>query len=256
MMTQTHSDLVNAQFGGQAAAYVTSIVHATGADLEQLAGMIDGMAQPVRALDLGCGGGHASFALAPHVAQVVAYDLSVEMLAAVTATAADRNLRNILTRQGVAETLPFPDSSYDFVTSRYSAHHWRDLVGGLREARRVLKNTGRAAFIDVVAPAKALFSTHLQTIELLRDPSHVRNYAVSEWRQALREAGFTPGQETMRRLRLDFDSWVTRMQTPDLHIQAIKALQACMPTEVADYLELEADGSFTIDAMTIEATPA
>jgi ubiquinone/menaquinone biosynthesis C-methylase UbiE len=255
MTTQRHSDLVNAQFGEQAAAYVTSIVHATGEDLQQLADMIDGMTQPVRALDLGCGGGHVSFALAPHVTQVVAYDLSVDMLAAVAATAADRNLPNILTRQGVAESLPFPDGSFDFVTSRYSAHHWRDFVGGLREARRVLKNTGRAAFVDVVAPDTALFSTHLQTIELLRDTSHVRNYAVSEWRQGLREAGFEPGRETMRRLRLDFDSWVTRMRTPALHVAAIRALQAGMPTEVADYLELEADGSFTIDTMTIEAAP-
>jgi SAM-dependent methyltransferase len=246
---------VNAQFGQQAAAYVTSIVHATGEDLDQLAGMVEGMAPPVRALDLGCGGGHASFALAPHVAQIVAYDLSVDMLAAVAATAADRGLRNILTRQGTAEKLPFPDGGTDFVTSRYSAHHWRDFAAGLKEARRVLKNTGRAAFIDVVAPESALFSTHLQTIELLRDPSHVRNYAVSEWRQALRDAGFTPGLETMRRLRLDFGSWVARMRTPELHIRAIKALQACMPHEVADYLELEADGSFTIDTMTIEAAP-
>ncbi|MBV8123047.1 MAG: class I SAM-dependent methyltransferase, partial [Paucibacter sp.] len=33
-------------------------------------------------LDLGCGGGHVSFAMAPHVGRLTAFDLSDEMLAA------------------------------------------------------------------------------------------------------------------------------------------------------------------------------
>ena len=32
--------------------------------------------------------------------------------------------------------------------------------------------------------------TFLQTIELLRDPSHVRDYRISEWRDMLAAAGF------------------------------------------------------------------
>ena len=43
------------------------------------------------------------------------------------------------------------------------------------------------------------------------------------------------------------------MRTPDLLVGAIRALQAAMPREVTDYLELEPDGSFTIDTLTIEA---
>ena len=54
-------------------------------------------------------------------------------------------------------------------------------------------------------------------------------------------------------VNLEFQSWITRMRTPDLLAGAIRALQAVMPREVADYLELEPDGSFTIDTLTIEA---
>ena len=43
------------------------------------------------------------------------------------------------------------------------------------------------------------------------------------------------------------------MRTPELLVSAIRALQAAMPREVTDYLELESDGSFTIDTLTIEA---
>jgi SAM-dependent methyltransferase len=252
MTTQNHANLVTAQFGPQAAAYVASAVHATGADLEQLATLAE-KAAPARVLDLGCGGGHVSFHIAPHASQVVAYDMSVDMLNAVSHMAADKGLRNIVTRQGVAETLPFPDKSFDMVASRFTAHHWQDFAAGLREARRVLKDNGLAVFIDTTAPDSPLCDTHFQSIELLRDMSHVRNYTRSAWLEALRAAGFTVGIVTPRRLRLDFDSWVTRMRTPALHVQAIRSLQTGMPREVADYLELEADGSFTIDSLTIEA---
>jgi SAM-dependent methyltransferase len=253
MTTQDHANLVNAQFGPRAAAYVASAVHASGADLEQLAAFAARGAVNARALDLGCGGGHAAFHVAPHVGQMVAYDMSVDMLNAVSRTAADKGIDNIATRQGVAETLPFPNRSFDLIVSRFSAHHWNDLSAGLAETRRVLKDDGRAAFIDVVAPPSPLCDTHLQTIELLRDMSHVRNYSAATWLAALEDAGFVTGVKTARRLRLEFTSWVTRMRTPDLYIGAIRGLQANMPREVTDYLELEPDGSFTIDTLTIEA---
>jgi SAM-dependent methyltransferase len=253
MNMQDHSRLVTAQFGPRAAAYVTSQVHATGADLKQLAELAKAGPPNARALDLGCGGGHASFHVAPHVGQMVAYDMSVDMLNAVSHAAADKGLDNIVTRQGVAEALPFPDGSFDLVVSRFSAHHWNDLEAGLAEARRVLKENGRAVFIDVVAPPSPLCDTHLQTIELLRDMSHVRNYSAAAWLSALTDAGFVTGTKTARRLRLDFASWVARMRTPDLNVAAIRALQENMPSEVTDYLELEDDGSFSIDTLTIEA---
>jgi SAM-dependent methyltransferase len=253
MNGQNHRAQVTEQFGPRAAAYVESAVHARGADLDQLAELAQGMPAATKALDLGCGGGHAAFHVAPHVGQVVAYDMSVEMLNAVARAAADRGLANIVTRQGVAEKLPFPDASFDLVVSRFSAHHWNDLGAGLREARRVLKDGGQAVFIDAVAAPSPLCDTHFQAIELLRDTSHVRDYAPAEWLDALCKAGFDAGITVPRRLRLEFQSWITRMRTPDLLAGAIRALQAAMPREVTDYLELEPDGSFTIDTLTIEA---
>ena len=62
-----------------------------------------------------------------------------EMLEVVAQSASERGLRNIKTQQGVAESLPFADGSFDYIFSRYSAHHWHDLDAGLREVTRVLK---------------------------------------------------------------------------------------------------------------------
>ncbi len=254
MAGKTQEALVTDQFGPQAKAYVTSAVHAVGADLDQVEALVRGQGH-ARVLDLGCGGGHVSYRAAPHVREVVAYDLSREMLAAVSATAAERGLANIMTQEGAAEAIPFPAASFDLVLSRYTAHHWHDFVQGLREARRVLKSGGRAVFMDVVTPGAPLLDTFLQSVELLRDPSHVRNYTQVEWKQALHTAGFRPGDVTLRRLPLEFDSWVKRMRTPEIHVQAIRSLQARMSSEVTAHFDIQPDGSFTLDTMTMEAAP-
>src|SRR5690348_9251200 len=124
MTEKTLEALVDQQFGAQAAAYLNSAVHAQGPDLEALAALVAGR-DGARVLDLGCGGGHVSFAVAKQVREVVAYDLSSDMLAVVAAAARERGLANVSTQQGVAEKLPFAVASFDYVFSRYSAHHWR-----------------------------------------------------------------------------------------------------------------------------------
>jgi SAM-dependent methyltransferase len=253
MADKTLEALVNTQFGAQAGAYLTSAVHGQGPDLEALATLVAGKSD-VRVLDLGCGGGHVSFAVAKHVREVVAYDLSTEMLAVVAKAARDRGLGNLSTQQGVAEKLPFADASFDYVFSRWSAHHWRDLDLGVREAARVLKPGGTAVFIDTVAPGQPLLDTFLQTVELLRDPSHVRDYSRAEWLATIGRAGLNAGEASERRVRLDMKSWLERMRTPPVQGDAIRALEAVMSESVTRHFAVEADGSFTIDTLTVAAT--
>ncbi|MBV8470038.1 MAG: methyltransferase domain-containing protein [Burkholderiaceae bacterium] len=73
--------LVDKQFGQVAQAYLSSSTHAQGRDLEDLAALACTLPYG-DVLDLGCGGGHVSFAMAPHVGRLTAFDLSDEMLAA------------------------------------------------------------------------------------------------------------------------------------------------------------------------------
>jgi 2-polyprenyl-3-methyl-5-hydroxy-6-metoxy-1,4-benzoquinol methylase len=85
-MNRAHEQLVDAQFGPRAKAYVESAVHARGPDLEALESVVSGV-RPARALDLGTGGGHVAYLMARHAGAVTASDLSREMLAAVAAAA-------------------------------------------------------------------------------------------------------------------------------------------------------------------------
>jgi len=251
--SRTHEALVDRQFGARATAYLSSAVHAQGPDLDALVALVDGRSE-ARVLDLGCGAGHVSFRVAPRVRDVVAYDLSAEMLGVVARAAAERGFANVATQQGVAESLPFADASFDVVLSRYSAHHWRDFEAGLRETARVLKPGGLAGFLDAVSPGRPLLDTFLQAVELLRDPSHVRDYSRAEWEAALVRAGLTPVSIAAHRVRLDFATWIERMRTPKVQADAIRALQAAMSESVTRHFEIAPDGSFTLDLALFHAS--
>jgi len=254
-MTRAHETVVDAQFGPRAQEYVESAVHARGPDLDALRTIIEAAA-PSRALDVGTGGGHVAYLMAAYAQSVTATDLSSEMLAVVSRTAAERGLSNIETVQAPVEQLPFSDGHFDLLACRFSAHHWRDLDGGLRQARRVLRPGASAVFVDAYSPGRAMLDTHLQAVELLRDPSHVRDYTTAEWTSALWRAGFDVTAHRTWRLRLDFASWTARMRTPQPHIHAIRALQAAASAETQAYFAIEEDGSFLLDVHLIETRAA
>jgi ubiquinone/menaquinone biosynthesis C-methylase UbiE len=74
-------ELSQDRFGKYAASYVASRNHAGGPDLERLA-QLAGHHPGWVALDIATGGGHTALAVAPHVARVVATDITEPMLAA------------------------------------------------------------------------------------------------------------------------------------------------------------------------------
>jgi ubiquinone/menaquinone biosynthesis C-methylase UbiE len=250
-----HAESVERSFGPRASAYLSSAVHAQGEDLAALRSLVASTPAP-RVLDLGCGAGHVSFAVAPAAAEVTACDLTSSMLETVQAAARERGFANIHTQQASAEQLPFADASFDWVLSRYSAHHWRNVPRALAEVRRVLRPGGRVCFIDVVGSADPLFDTHLQAVELLRDPSHVRNYSPQEWLTLFAAAGLPASVTHEWRLPLEFASWVARIGTPEPRIDAIRTLWAAAPAEVREHYALEPDGSFQLEVARIDAIPA
>jgi ubiquinone/menaquinone biosynthesis C-methylase UbiE len=252
-----HQGKVEQQFGAQAQAYLGSTVHAQGADLQQLAALAAAQAEGrARILDLGCGAGHASFAVAPHAASVTAYDLSADMLGVVAEAARVRGLDTIRTRQGPAERLPFADAEFDLVISRYSAHHWSDPAAALAEAARVLHPDGILCIIDVVGPEgphTALLDTHLQAVELLRDVSHVRDYAPREWLTMLHNAGLTAEETRRWRIDIEFASWLARMRTPAALESALRQLWAGAPDEVRRHYAVTATLDFQLEAAMFTA---
>ena len=245
------STLASTQFGNNALAYLSSGVHAQGADLQRVAALAaEGRHSDV--LDLGCGAGHVTFAAATAGASVVAYDVSQPMLDVVEQEARRRELGRVQTRRGPAEQLPFADATFDLVVTRFSAHHWSDVPAAMREVRRVLKSGGKLVVIDVVAAADPLYDTVLQTVEILRDFSHVRDYGIKEWRDMLNQSGFCVATIDQWKLTMEFNVWIARMRTDELRTAAIRDVFAKATQEVRNYFNVQADCSFDLDVAWLE----
>jgi len=102
----------------------------------------------MKVLDLASGTGEPAISLASRVGpigDVTALDLSSELLEIAADRARERKLTNFITKQADAHALPFPDDSFDLVTSRFGVMFFQ--TKALQEARRVLKPGARACFI-------------------------------------------------------------------------------------------------------------
>jgi uncharacterized protein (DUF1330 family)/trans-aconitate methyltransferase len=96
-----------------------------------------------RVLDVGCGTGVLAMAAADRVGPqgaVTGIDPNAGMLAV-----ARRKSARIDWREGRAESLPFPDESFDAVVSQFALMFFDDRVGGLQQMARVLRPGGRLA---------------------------------------------------------------------------------------------------------------
>lgn len=233
--------VVQQQFARVAANYLTSAVHAQG---EDLAAMVEAahLRGDERVLDAGCGAGHTSAVFAPHAAEVVALDFTASMLRQVEVLAGQRGLVNVATRLGDVETLPFGGNCFDLVVSRYSSHHWARPERALQEFRRVLRAGGQFILSDVVGFDDPVTDTYLNAIELLRDPSHVRDFTLAEWNGYFDRVGFRLEVFLPYRIYLDFDEWTERMATPAINRLAIQALYDAAPAEVKKALGLDGKG--------------
>ena len=96
-----------------------------------------------------------------------------------------------------------------------------------------------------------MIDTFFQTIETIRDPSHVRNYSLEEWMHFAEYAGFKVETVAKQRLDLDFQSWTERMQTPEYAITTIRDLQSKASEQVQRYYQIKADGSFSSEVAYI-----
>lgn len=175
-------------FSKNAGAYAQSESHRSGTDLSLLMNSMH-LAGSMVALDLASGTGFTAMALAEHVSRVVAFDGTPEMLEQAKKLASEKGISNIEYSVGDVANLPFPDNSFDIVTCRRAAHHFTDKPRFLSEAFRVLKPGGKLGLVDMARPETDKDDI-FNSLERIRDASHVGAEKVSSWEFMLAEAGF------------------------------------------------------------------
>ena len=98
------------------------------------------------AIELGCGTAYVSSWLARRGARVVGIDNSDTQLATARRMQHEHGLEFPLFH-GNAETVPYPDASFDFAISEYGACLWADPFKWVPESARLLRPGGRLHFL-------------------------------------------------------------------------------------------------------------
>ena len=263
-------DLVQQQFGAHAAAYATSTVHAKGASLGRLVELVK-PERDWRALDIATGAGHTAAAFAPHVAHVIASDLTEEMLRESAKLAKTKGFTNMETARADAEALPFPDAAFDLVTCRIAAHHFPDVPTFVAEVWRVLKAGGVFALVDNISPdaesTPGFSGADLRdaalvynAFEKIHDPSHGRCLGMAEWTEVLSDTGFRVLNKERLPKDMEFDPWAKRLGSDAVTTERLRAMLTDGAPALKAFLKpRQEDGKlwFTLDeALIVARKPA
>ncbi len=205
--------IVQERFGPNAAAYATSRNHAQGLSLQRLVELVQ-PAPDWRVLDVATGAGHAALAFAQLVREVVATDITPQMLAQAEQLASERGITNLKTEIADAERLPFSAASFDAVTCRIAPHHFNEVQQFVNECARVLRAGGLLGIADNIAPEDAADAKYIDDFEILRDPSHTCCLSPSAWKTCFANAGLTLLHEDRVEKHVTFDEWCGHQKTP------------------------------------------
>jgi ubiquinone/menaquinone biosynthesis C-methylase UbiE len=207
-MTETHDEEIRKQFSRQAVHFNEDGRTLSSAEyLQWVVGCLN-LKPDFVVLDVAAGTGHLGRAIAPRVQRVIAVDMTPEMLRQGISEAARAGITNIVFEQGRAETLRYPDDSFDMVVTRLSLHHFSDPHPAIREMVRVCRPGKQLGIMDMVSPEDTTLAAQYNRLEWLRDPSHTRCLTIAELRTALNDAGLTKVEMASRNIEVNLNSWM------------------------------------------------
>jgi SAM-dependent methyltransferase len=166
----------------------------------------------MRVLDVGCGPGALTAVLVAQLgdAAVSAIDPSDSFVTAVR----DR-LPGVDARHGVAESLPWPDGSFDCAAAQLVVHFMADPVAGLREMARVTSPGGTVAatvwdFAHGTAPLSPFWHAAKQVDPHAPGEAHLTGTGPGQLDELLRRAGLSDVESALLTVSVDFvsfDQW-------------------------------------------------
>ena len=205
-------------------------------------------------LDVAGGAGEPSLTIAERVGPsgpVMCTDAIAEMVEAARREASRRGLKNVQFQQCTADSLPFPDNTFDVVVCRLGAMFFRDSLGSLREMLRVLKPGGSITFAvwhrSDVNPFCHLVSDvldrHVKAAEADTDaPNAFRFAEPGKLAGVMKQAGATEVRDEVVSFNLEaplsaLEFWTMRSQTSDTLREKLAKLPAAEQAQIAEEVQ-------------------
>jgi ubiquinone/menaquinone biosynthesis C-methylase UbiE len=159
-------------------------------------------------LDVACGPGLLACAFARVAKHATGVDMTPAMLEQARKTQQEQGLKNVSWLPGNVYSLPFPPARFSIVSSRFVFHHLQDPLAALNEMKRACEPGGRIVVADMSPiPSKA---DALNSVERLRDPSHVRALPLNELRMLFEKTGLSTPQLTSYRMEGELEDLLSR----------------------------------------------
>ena len=182
----SHNDSVISQFTKQAIPFAQMSQHSNQYGLELMLKLCSPK-QNDTVLDVACGSGIVSCEFAKTVSHVTGIDLTPAMIEQARLLQKEKQIENIEWKIGDVSDIPFGDSVFSIVATRYSFHHMIDPKKVLEEMKRVCAPGGKIIVIDVTPDEdKADAYNH---VEKLRDSSHTKALTFPQLENMMKEVG-------------------------------------------------------------------
>jgi len=228
-----HKDQVRQAFTAQAETYARSAVIAAEEARRRFVAFV-GPGAGDRVLDVATGPGFLALLFAERVAEVVGVDLTPAMLAQAEANRQARQSANVRFQEGDAESLTFPDASFDIVTCGSAFHHLVDPGRVLAEMVRVVRPGGKVALIDIITSEISEQAALHNQLERWRDPSHTRCLALSELIALFEQTGLRDLRAATYITPRELEEWFAISRTPPEAAEQVRAgFVASIPDDAA-----------------------
>jgi len=205
-------------------------------------------------LDVAGGAGEPSLTIAERVGpngSVTCTDAVAEMVEAARHEANRRGLKNMEFQQCTADSLPFPDNSFDVVVSRLGVMFFLDSVGAMREMLRVVKPGGSLTFAvwykSDVNPfcylVSGVMEKHVKAASA--DPNAPNAFRFAELGKlagVMKEAGAIDVRDEIVSFDIEaplsaLEFWTMRSQTSDTLREKLAKLPAAEQDQIAEEVQ-------------------
>lgn len=193
-------------------------------------------------LEVAAGNASLSFAIAPKIKSAIVYDASPRALKKVRTAAKKGKIENIAFQEGLAESLPYADNTFDLVLCQFAIHEFLDAEVAIKEMVRVGKSKSLVAIIDVIAPENKMLAESFNYFSHLVSPMHNRALTKNELQSVIKKTGLRILNTSNCEINLSVNDWLKfshadKVTCEDIEAYLMRDIQGGIKTGLQPFLQ-------------------